>query len=66
MKRKIKKQNPVRYRAARADATIAGIARRIEKNFKLPGGSVCLILPSGRRAHFDGSIDNLLKRWNYS
>jgi hypothetical protein len=59
-----KKQKPVRYRGARADASIASIIRRIECDYKLPEGSVRLYLPSGRRAHVDGSIQNLLNRWD--
>lgn len=55
---------PVRYRGARRDAKVAAIIKRIERNFKLPEGSVRLFLPSGRRAHADGLIQNLLNRWN--
>ncbi len=33
-------QNPVRFRATRKDATFLGITRRIERDFKLPEGSV--------------------------
>lgn len=62
---KKKQQNPVRFRAARVDASIGSIARRIEKNFKLPDGSVRLVLPSGRTAHRDGKISNLLRRWGW-
>lgn len=59
-----KKQNPVRYRGARSDASVATIVWRIERDYKLPEGSVRLYLPSGRRAHVDGSIQNLLNRWD--
>jgi hypothetical protein len=62
-KKKPKRQNPVRFRAARIDATVGSIARRIERDYKLPDGSVCFLLPSGRKAHVDGKIDNLLSRW---
>jgi hypothetical protein len=54
---------PVRFRAARKDATVGSIVRGIERAYKLPEGSVRLVLPSGRRAHVDGKIENLLKRW---
>ena len=64
-KKKAKKQNPVRFRAARVDATVASIAKRIEKDFKLREGSVRLVLPSGYKAHADGKISNLLKRWGW-
>jgi hypothetical protein len=63
-KKKIKMQNPVRFRAARVDATVGSIARRIERDYKLPEGSVRLVLPSGRRAHVDGKINNLLRKWD--
>ena len=64
IEKKTKKQNPVRFRAARVDASVGTIARSIEKNFKLPEGSVRLVLPTGRKAHVDGKISNLLKRWD--
>jgi Na+/H+-dicarboxylate symporter len=62
-KKNTKLQNPVRFRAARVDATVGSITRRIEHDYKLPEGSVRLVLPTGRKAHADGKIDNLLKRW---
>jgi len=62
-KKRTKRQKPVRFRAARVDATVGSIARRIEQDYKLPEGSVCLLLPTGRKAHVDGKIDNLLNRW---
>jgi hypothetical protein len=58
-----KQQIAVRFRAARVDATVASIARRIERDYQLPKGSVRLVLPSGRRVHVDGKIENLLNRW---
>jgi hypothetical protein len=58
-----KAQTPVRYRGARADASVGSICRRIERDYKLPEGSVRLHLPSGRKAHVDGSIHNLLTKW---
>jgi hypothetical protein len=62
-KRRKGSETPVRFRAARADATIGSIARRIEHDYQLPNGSVVLVLPSRRRAHVDGRIANLLRRW---
>jgi len=61
--KKPKQQIAVRFRAARVDATIASITRRIERDYQLPKGSVRLVLPSGRKAHVDGKIENLLNRW---
>jgi hypothetical protein len=60
------KHRPVRFRGARSDASVGSITRRIERNFKLPKGAVRLVLPSGRRAHIDGLISNLLNRWKAS
>ena len=60
-----KQQNPVRFRAARVDASVGSIIRSIERDYGLPEGSVRIVLPSGRRAHVDGKIANLLKRWDY-
>jgi hypothetical protein len=65
MEKNKKNQNPVRFRAARIDATVESIIKRIERDFKLPSGSVKLVLPNGRKAHLDGKISNLLDRWNY-
>lgn len=62
-RRKAKRQNPVRFRAARVDATVGSIATRIERDYQLPEGSVRLVLPSGRKAHIDGRINNLIERW---
>jgi hypothetical protein len=62
-KKKTIQQNPARFRAARVDATVASITRRIERDYQLPKGSVRLVLPSGRRVHVDGKIENLLNRW---
>ena len=58
-----RQQTAVRFRAARTDATVGSIITRIEHDFKLPAGSVKLILPSGRKAHVDGKIANLLSQW---
>lgn len=54
----------VRVRAPRVDATVASITHRIERDYQLPKGSVRIVLPSGRRAHVDGKIENLLNRWS--
>ena len=34
-----------------------------EHDYKLPEGSIRLVLPSGYTAHSDGKIANLLKKW---
>jgi len=64
-KNNTKQQNPVRFRGARSDATIGSITKRIERDYKLPEGSVRLVLPSGRYAHVDGKVNNLLIRWGW-
>ena len=63
-KRAKPKQNFARVRGARRDASIATITKRIQKAFKLPDGSVRLLLPSGKKAHIDGRIKNLLAQWD--
>lgn len=62
---KNKKQNPVRYRAARSDAHLGTIITRIEKDYGLPTGSVWLVLPNKRKARVDGTVGSLLKKWHY-
>ena len=54
---------PVRYKGARSDASINSIERRIEKDYRLPIGSVRLVHPSGRKARADGTVATLLKNW---
>jgi len=61
MAAKKRKQNPIRFRAARDDAAVAGVAARIERDYRLPEGSVKLVYPSGRKAGF--SIGTLRKYW---
>jgi hypothetical protein len=58
------KQNVARVRGARRDASIGAITKRIQKAFKLPEGSVKLVLPTGKKAHVDGRIKNLLAQWD--
>jgi len=61
---KTKKQTPVRYRAARSDASVGTIINSIENDFGLPSGSVKLVLPTGRKARVDGKIRSLQKAWS--
>jgi hypothetical protein len=65
VKKLTKQEKAVRFRAARVDATVGSIIKRIEHDYKLPEGSVALKLPNGRRAHVDGKIRNLLERWGW-
>jgi hypothetical protein len=56
-------ESPARYRAARADASIASIKRQIESVFGLPEGSVALCGPDGRPLRSDARIATLRRRW---
>lgn len=55
--------NPTRFRAARADASIGSIRKRIEKVFGLPEGSVALCGPDGKALRADARIRTLRSRW---
>jgi hypothetical protein len=55
---------PGRYRAARADASVGSIRRRIEAVFGLPEGSVDLCGPDGRALRADARIATLRRRWS--
>ncbi len=48
----------------RSDASVESGQREIERVFKLPQGSVRLLLPSRRAARSDKSIEALLRDWN--
>lgn len=48
----------------RSDASVESGQREIERVFKLPEGSVRLLLPSGRPARRDKSVGALLGDWN--
>jgi len=62
MKKK-RKSNPIRFRAIRKSATVASAQRVIEKKFKLPGGSVLLINPNGRKARANAKVEALFRNW---
>jgi hypothetical protein len=55
---------PRRFRAARIDASVGTIVRKIEKEYDLPRGSVKIILPSGRMARSDKTVKSLIYDWN--
>jgi hypothetical protein len=50
-------------RAARADASVGAIRRKIEEDFGLPTGSVALCGPDGRALRSDARIKTLRRRW---
>lgn len=55
---------PVRFKAARCDARIGSINRRIESDYGLPEGSVCLVLSTGRKARIDATVGALQRNWS--
>lgn len=54
---------PVRFRAARKDAKIGTIKKKIEEVFNLPEGSVSLCGPDKRSLRSDATIATLKRRW---
>lgn len=54
---------PVRFRAARSDATIGSIRKSIEDAFGLPEGSVALCGPDKSPLRRNAKISTLRKRW---
>lgn len=59
----IRTAKPTRFRKARSDASVSSIEQTIEKKFGLPGGSVKLVYPSGRKARMDATVGSLLAHW---
>jgi len=63
-KSRTRKEFPARRKfALRRDASVGTGQRNIERAFVLPRGSVHLVLPNGRRARADKTIDALLADW---
>ena len=54
---------PTRYRAARKDAKVGSIKKRIEAIFGLPEGSVSLCGPDKKPLRSDATIGTLRRRW---
>ena len=63
MRKRAKSFPAARKFALRIDASVASGQRSIEKEFKLPPGSVRLVLRSGRAARSDRMIKTLLEAW---
>lgn len=59
----IRSSTPVRFRAARSDATVGAIRKAIEEAFGLPKGSVALCAPDKSPLRRDARISTLRKRW---
>jgi hypothetical protein len=54
---------PRRAYAARGDASVGTIERKAAEAFDLPQGSVCILLPSRRKARSDKQIRQLRRDW---
>lgn len=54
---------PRRSYAAREDASVGTIERKAARAFNLPEGSVCILLPSRRKARSDKQIRQLRRDW---
>lgn len=59
----IRVSTPTRYRAARADATVGTIRKKIEEVFGLPEGSVALCGQDKKPLRRDATIGTLRNRW---
>jgi hypothetical protein len=57
-------QNPIRFRKARADATIQTLQAEIEAKYGLPTGSVKIVMPSGRKQRRDATVRRLKENWD--
>lgn len=53
-----------RFRAARSDASVGSITRKIERVFGLPEGSVALCGPDRKALRRDARIGTLRRRWD--
>jgi hypothetical protein len=56
-------EQPLRFRAARSDASVGTIARSIEAVYGLPEGSVALRGPGRKVLRSDATIRTLRRRW---
>jgi hypothetical protein len=54
---------PLGLRAVRDDSSVGSFTRKIERKFKLPKGSVALLLTSRKPARSDKLIRALLRDW---
>lgn len=62
-RRRVTGPEPRRYLAIRRDSCVGSAQREIERVFRLPSGSVRLLLPSGRNARVDKGIEAFLADW---
>lgn len=56
---------PIRFFAKRRDAEVSTTERQIEKMLQLPAGRVKLVLPNGRKARADKTIEALLRDYGW-
>lgn len=61
--RQVKTKKALRVRAAGSDARVGSLVSDIERAYKLPKGSVQIVLPYGRKARSDSSVATLRKKW---
>jgi hypothetical protein len=61
--RKSRVQRPIRFRKARADASVQTVLATIEKQLGLPAGCVMIVMPSGRKQRHDATVNRLKKNW---
>jgi len=57
------KQNPVRFRKARADAMVGSVEAMITNILGVPGDAVIFRMPSGRKQRWNSTIQRLRKNW---
>jgi hypothetical protein len=55
---------PRRSYAGRDDASVGTIERKAAQAFNLPEGSICILLPSRRKARSDKQIRQLRRDWD--
>ena len=58
-----RKQNPIRFRKARSDATLASIQAVIARKLDIPPESLLLITPTGRKMRSNATVGRLRRDW---
>lgn len=59
-----REETPNRYRAARSDASVKSVEKRIEKDYGLPAGSIQINKPGGKDVRSDAKIGTVRKRYD--
>jgi hypothetical protein len=60
---KKRSESPRRFRNIPANASIEAAERAIVRTLGLPDGSIRLVLPSGRKARRDATVQSLKDHW---